>query len=335
MSVIKRQIPWTRKPSYPSKIKSKYGFKQVFDFTTYKNLVGSEVLTEVETSSSDVTIGINKYGHAGYINTTANTAGFKTTKPFDQDATNYTFHVAFQGSNFSSTNNLVQYEDGIGTGRGVVYVNNAGLISTFLDGTANSGTTTLSENTLHIASIRKSNTSIKIWVDGILEVNVTLTADSANGDIRYGCHKSDLNNLRGYLSLAIANDIAEPEAQILSLHKDIYQIYQPRIQDISYSTAAAGTTINASTAAISVGVNQASLNLHTGISSSTASITSATNQASLNLHTGISSLLANISVSPKRAVLSGGGVPSVGGVDSPGIASLKARRRAGRSRGFH
>jgi len=157
--------------------------------TTYNaTLVGSPTYTAGRVNNALSLSGTGQYATTPYV-----------FNPVTSDFT-VTAWVKYTGTINNSLNTspvIVQQMDASGTGRGLLWLSqysataaNSLKFASSIGGSATFGTSTVAANTWYMVSVTKAGTSIKIYVNGVLETTSTRTAETSIGGLLIGCNKS-------------------------------------------------------------------------------------------------------------------------------------------------
>lgn len=84
---------------------------------------------------------------------------------------------------------LIQQQNGSGLGRSLFYLGNNNRLTSLLGGIASQATTPLAANSWYHVALTFDGTTIRFYLDGILDGSATVTPEAADGNLLLGIHK--------------------------------------------------------------------------------------------------------------------------------------------------
>ena len=101
-------------------------------------------------------------------------------------SSNWTMEGWFNSSSLTTV--LMSQLDGSGTGRQLMRLEN-GLLKTSIDGSGITGTTTIGTGEWHHFAMTFDGTTLRMYLDGLLEASSNISISSATGNYQIGCNK--------------------------------------------------------------------------------------------------------------------------------------------------
>ena len=117
----------------------------------------------------------------------------------DPATTSFSGAAWFKPTDASINRYILQQVDGSGTGRSWLYITSGGKLESYIGGSALTGPTTVSLNEWHHAAVTYDQDSgmLSLYLDGQLENSAVRSAESSDGGMRIGNHKSVPNYFQG------------------------------------------------------------------------------------------------------------------------------------------
>lgn len=176
------------------------------------------VICSLENGAS---VAMTDVGRAVALDGTGAYQHIRVPEPFPQTDDEWTWATWFdyRGTGGAGVSNLVQSEDGDGTGRGILFVNDGSspfVLGTFIVGSAILASTPLIVGRRYMAAITKRGTTFSLYLGGKLDGSGTGTATpNANAAIRIGAGKSGVGGaLNGRILAVYAWHRAVSEAEM-------------------------------------------------------------------------------------------------------------------------
>ncbi|NIK71907.1 LamG-like jellyroll fold domain-containing protein [Paenibacillus sp. BK720] len=142
---------------------------------------------------------------------------------FDPASTDFTVAawVKLDQASAAGSNQTIFAQEGSG-GRSILYRDvNTGTLKSFLGGVNTTSTGTIPIGTWTHVALVKSGSTIKLYINGVLDTTATVTAESAAGNFRLGAHKSpssNNSNWNGLIDEVYLAKKAFSDAQIQNLY---------------------------------------------------------------------------------------------------------------------
>lgn len=102
-------------------------------------------------------------------------------------SSNWTMEGWFNSNSLTSV--MLSQLNGSGTGRQLMRLEN-GALKTSIDGVGTTGTTTVGTGEWHHYALTYDGTTVKMYLDGLLETSSTVSVTSATGNYQIGCNKT-------------------------------------------------------------------------------------------------------------------------------------------------
>ena len=147
-------------------------------------------------------------------------------------ATAWVYYTGVINNTLNISPAIVQQADGHGTGRGWLWLSAYSAtaaqslkFASSIGGSATYGTTTPLANTWYMVSVTYAATSVKLYVNGVLQTTTTKTAEASDGGLLIGCNKSFATPWTGSLDeVAVYNSALTAQA-LLDLYNNTVTSY--------------------------------------------------------------------------------------------------------------
>jgi len=108
------------------------------------------------------------------------------TNFLNPSSSSWTMEGWFNADN--TTTRLLSQLDGTGTGRNILHFSN-GIIQTNLSGSSVLGSTTIATGTWYHYAITYNGSTLRVYLNGLLEISTSANVSSATGNYQLGCNK--------------------------------------------------------------------------------------------------------------------------------------------------
>ncbi|MGG1515488.1 LamG-like jellyroll fold domain-containing protein [Paenibacillus oryzisoli] len=160
---------------------------------------------------------------------------------FDPAATDFSFAAWVKPDQeaASGTNQTIFAQEGT-LGRSILYRTSTGKLNSFLGGVTTSTTGVIPIGSWTHVALVKSGSTVKMYLNGVLDKTSTVATESATGDFRLGAHKApsyNSANWNGWLDEVQLTKSALTDAQIQNMYNGLAPIAQYRMNEYAGSSA--------------------------------------------------------------------------------------------------